>query len=112
MTWDQIKEAPPIPRKRRIADIVKRSLILQGKKFRASLLPCKWTSETNQNGWFYITTAHNLEGYILYITDNLQPLSIIGAGLVLEFLNLRQVAEDGHNIYQTTFKNYVKHHCK
>lgn len=78
-----------------------------------SVLPCEWFSKTYKNSYFYLTTADNFEGYILILNPfskvNPLPKSV---GLVMEFLDLMQVSEDGRDIFQKTFKNYAKQQCK
>lgn len=111
--WNEIKEAIPHPDFDQQSNTVEVNLIFDNDEtIRTSLLPCKWTPETSQNGWFYLGLVHNFNGYILLkITEDQQlPNQLVGH--VLEFLNLQQVEDDSDNIFGNMFTKYVRNQCK
>lgn len=109
LPWDEIKKAPPVHDIESESVTADLNINFRGKHFPASLLPCKWTSETSPNSWFYLGTADNFDGYTLFIIEN-DELKFYG--LVMDFLNLSQVSENGYEIFQNVFKNFITNQCK
>lgn len=107
--WNDIRNSLLLPgiRKNRIVNM---HLTCNEERVASTyILPCKWTSETYQNAGFYLGTVNDFEGYILLMNDNVpEKNSLKPYGLVMEFLNLKQISEDGHDIFQKMFKYYVK----